>query len=503
MTAVDCFGKKPQDILAMKNNFLESYRLEIIVFLCGAIVMVMELVGSRVVAPYFGNSLIVWTSLIGIVLGSLSAGYYFGGKIADKSPKMATLSRLLFVAGILTGLTAFFKEPVLIQISQSLGSELRSASFLAILILFGPASFILGIVSPYAAKLRVVSLENSGKVMGNLYALSTLGSISGTFLAGFYLIPGFGNTVILYCLAVALMLTSVLSIGGLKKNHLGAILLILSFAFINQGLGLFKIKVMDDVDSLYSRILVKMVQVEGDELVTMGTENSDAQSGVLLSKPNDLFFGYTRAYAMFESIDSRVEKTLMIGGGGYTFPRYFLLHHPEAKMDVVEIDPKMTELAKKYFFLTDDPRMKIYHQDARSFISKSTDRYDVIFLDAFNSLSPPPHLTTKEFMTDLKNNLKDNGFLMINLISAIEGSNSKFLLAEKETLSRVFTKLEVYMLEKRPLNMIQNLMVVAYNDTSSQGGLDFPKVIFEGRAGSLLTDDWAPVEYLTKGYYSL
>lgn len=466
--------------------------------------MVMELVGSRVVAPYFGNSLIVWTSLIGIVLGSLSAGYYFGGKIADKSQSMGTLSWLLFVAGILVGLTAFLKEPVLMQISKSFASELRAASFLAILILFGPASFILGIVSPYAAKLRMVSLEDSGKVMGNLYALSTLGSISGTFLAGFYLIPTFGNTTVLYSLAMSLLIISILSIGGPDKNHPGAIFLVLIFALINQGVGVFKIKVVDDVDSMYSRILVKQTLISGeDQLITMGTENSDAQSGLLLSKPDELFFGYTRAYALFDQINPKVRTALMVGGGGYTFPRHFLKHHPEARMDVVEIDPVMTELARKHFFLRDDPRMRIYHQDARAFVSKSNEKYDAIFLDAFTSLTPPSHLTTQEFMTDLKNHLSDDGFLMINLISAVNGNNSKFLLAEKETLTSVFPKLDIYQIEKRPMGMIQNLMLVAYRDADSKGRLNFPKVSLEGQSGDILTDNWAPVEYLTKGYYSL
>ncbi|MFH1533488.1 MAG: fused MFS/spermidine synthase, partial [Nitrospirota bacterium] len=163
---------------------MKKYILEIIVFFSGAIVMVLELVGSRVLAPYVGTSILVWTSLIGIILGSLSLGYYLGGRIADKKASFRILAFILFSAAILITLTTLIKSPVLTFIQTSI-RDLRTASVVATILLFTPASIALGMVSPYSVKLKLHRLEATGRTVGNLYALSTIGSIVGTFLAGF------------------------------------------------------------------------------------------------------------------------------------------------------------------------------------------------------------------------------------------------------------------------------------------------------------------------------
>src|SRR3989338_3749455 len=153
-----------------------KYILEIAIFICGAVVMIFELVGSRVLGPYFGTSIFVWTSLIGIILGGLSLGYYFGGKIADKKPSLNILSLIIFLSAIFIGLTNFIKNFLLIFLQNNI-SDIRVSSVIASLILFLPASFLLGMVSPYAAKLKLDSLNTSGSIIGNLYAISTAGSI--------------------------------------------------------------------------------------------------------------------------------------------------------------------------------------------------------------------------------------------------------------------------------------------------------------------------------------
>ncbi|KKS94830.1 MAG: hypothetical protein UW68_C0017G0014 [Candidatus Collierbacteria bacterium GW2011_GWB1_44_6] len=492
----------------MKIRILDENRLEIVVFLCGAVVMIIELVGSRVVAPYFGNSLVVWTSLIGVILGSLSAGYYFGGKIADRFRSFETLGILIMCASALTGLGAFFKEPVLAYVSLLFGSELRAASFVAALVLFGPVSFVLGIVSPYSAKLKLINLNSTGRVVGNLSALSTLGSICGTFLAGYFLIPWVGNSKLLYILALVLLGISFLAVSRpttvdrafRTRFQLG--LLIIFFFILNQIMGIFKISSLADIDSMYSRIIVKSVRSGTSPLLTMSTDHSGIQSAINLQSPDELVFEYTKAYAQFDKINPKIKKALMIGGGGYSFPRYFLLHNHEASIDVVEIDPMMTMLARKYFHLEVDSRMLIFHQDARSFIRNSNKKYDVIFLDAFSSLTPPPHLTTKEFMEDLNTSLTDEGFLMINLISAVDGDNARFLKSERATLLTIFPKVDVYTLGELPLTQTQNLLVVAYKKSVGDY-LALGKMVQETEPGNgqVLTDDWSPVEYMTRNYY--
>jgi len=166
---------------------MKKFRLELIVFVCGAMVMVFELVGSRVVAPYVGTSTFVWTNLIGVILASLSLGYYLGGKMADKNPKIEVLAWIIFSSSILIVFTWLFKDLIMTYSGFIVDNRLRA--LLSAIILFVPASLFLGMVSPYAFKLKLSSLKHSGETAGTLYALSTLGSIVGTFLAGFYLIP--------------------------------------------------------------------------------------------------------------------------------------------------------------------------------------------------------------------------------------------------------------------------------------------------------------------------
>ena len=196
-----------QNSLQTKRN--NKYLLEITVFIGGALVMIFEIIGSRIVAPYIGASTYVWTSLIGVILGALSLGYWLGGKLADRRPDLKILALVIFSAGGLVALTIFLKDAVLYAIVRiSLGLEFKSV--IAALVLFAPASVLLGFITPFAVKLKMLSLADSGKTVGRLYALSTVGSILGTFLAGFFLIPFVGSTRTLYLIAAVLIGLSLL-----------------------------------------------------------------------------------------------------------------------------------------------------------------------------------------------------------------------------------------------------------------------------------------------------
>lgn len=491
---------------------IEKYKLEIIVFLSGACGMILELTGSRVVSPYFGNSLYVWTSLIGVILGALSLGYYWGGKIADKSQSYVFLSTILLMGGVLTGAIAFLKEIILSVVSGMYPGRIDSVSILAIFILFGPISVLLGIISPYAARLKLKEIKSSGRVVGNLYALSTLGSIVGTFLAGYWLIPFFGNTNILYFVAGVLVMTSILALGKFKKVFFWGIISITCLYFAGNNIRFWILNTIADVDTQYSRILVRdRKNQEGRIVRYLTTDNSGWESAIYLDNPDELVFDYTKAYRLSNMVGLEIKSALMIGGAAYTYPRDFLIHNPAAKIDVVEIDPKMTEVARTYFQLKDDPRMKIIHEDARTCVKNSDKKYDVIFLDAFMGVTPPAHLTTKEFMSDLKNILSDNGVLMINLISPIGGKDGRLFEEEANTVKTMFPYLDVYMVQNRPSNQYQNLMFVAYKselhnqlEVSDLGlkELISRKVTVDKDLdnGQILTDDHAPVEYLTRNF---
>jgi predicted membrane-bound spermidine synthase len=200
-------------------------KLYVVVFLTGAIVMILELIGSRILAPNLGTSTFVWASLIGVILGAMSAGYYYGGKIADNNPSWEILARIIFISGVLVFFIIIFRQSVL-DLSSFFG--IKAGSVLASVALFAAPSFMLGMVSPYAVRLDIEGVENSGRTVGNLYAVSTFGSIVGTFAAGFVFIPHFGSVNILYGLAISLFAIGIFCYAGSKAYRAGTAMLLLS-----------------------------------------------------------------------------------------------------------------------------------------------------------------------------------------------------------------------------------------------------------------------------------
>ncbi|MCK4525627.1 MAG: fused MFS/spermidine synthase, partial [Candidatus Andersenbacteria bacterium] len=200
-------------------------KLYLIVFSTGAVIMILELIGSRILAPTLGTSIFIWTSLIGIILGAMSLGYFLGGKLADKNPNVETFSLIIFASGILIFFIIIIKTSVL-EFSVFLG--MKNGAIFSAIALFALPAVLLGTVSPYAARMAIKEVESSGRTMGNLYAISTFGSIVGTFLAGFYLIPNFGSTNILYTLAFLLFFISIFS----YYNKIRTIKILASFLFL-------------------------------------------------------------------------------------------------------------------------------------------------------------------------------------------------------------------------------------------------------------------------------
>ncbi len=331
--------------------------LEIIVFICGAVVMILEMVGSRILAPYLGSSIIVWSSLIGIILGCLSLGYWWGGRLADRNPSYRALSIIIFLAALFTAAVAVTKASILDYLQHYAGS-IHLGATLATLILFAPPSTLLGMVSPYAVRLKIKDLREAGRTVGRLYAISSIGSIFGTFLAGFFLIAYFGSTRILFILALVLVGTSLLaSLRDRLLKIAGAVLLLVSFAGAESyeayltGLG------FHDIDTRYSRIFIypSINEQSGKPTRVMATHPKAVQSAMVLDDPVSLAVPYTQFYQLAAHFKPGMKSLLMLGGGGYSFPKFALAHYPEVRLEVVEIDPEVTALAGKFFALPDDP----------------------------------------------------------------------------------------------------------------------------------------------------
>lgn len=425
---------------------LEKYLLSFTIFTCGAIVMIFELVGSRVLGPYFGASLYVWTNLIGIILGSLCLGYYWGGKLADKTASLKSLSFIIFLAAIAIGLTVICKDLILLGFQMSI-NDVRLAAALAALILFAPASILLGMVSPYAVKLQMKELEKSGSTVGNLYAFSTAGSIIGTFLSGYYLIPYFGTNKLLIILSTALALISFLL--NAKKFFIYKISIFLTLAISWYAVLLIyengQASNFVDTDTAYNRVWIfDQKDPKSGRTKRIMDINTEVHSAMFLDS-KELANEYTKYYHLGKHFDPDFQKTLMLGGAAYSFPKDFLRRYPEASIDVVEIDPKLTELAKKYFQLKDDPRLKIYHEDARVFLNRNKGKYDLIFGDAFgSSLSLPFQLTSREAIQKSYDALDKDGALILNLISAIEGEKGKFLRMQYAGYKEIFPQVYLF-----------------------------------------------------------
>ncbi|MBA3770680.1 MAG: fused MFS/spermidine synthase, partial [Blastocatellia bacterium] len=441
----------------MSKLSLSAVSLDITVFVCGAVVMIFEITGSRVLSPFLGASTYVWTSLIGVILGSLSLGYYLGGRLADKWPDVKILAGAIFIAAGFISLTVLSKELVLAGIETApVGIELRSV--LASLILFAPASVCLGFVTPYCVRLKMASVEDSGRTVGRLYALSTVGSIFGTFAAGFFLIPFVGSIRTLYALSLVLILLSIFLVPfTISRLSIGVLTVFVLSMVANEAgtLLLLDQNGLHDIDTEYSRVQVFNAAdpKTGRPIRALATDPYFTQSAMFLDGDEPVF-DYSRYYHLVRHVKPEFEKVLVIGGAGYS----------SAKIDVVEIDEGMTEIAREYFDLVDDARINIFHEDARTYLRRTrSGEYDAIMMDAFGSLfSVPYQLTTIEAVREIRRNLRDDGVVIFNLGSAITGEASHFLQAEMATYRAAFPQVYLFKVKSEYADdRLQNLIIVA------------------------------------------
>lgn len=438
---------------------MKKYILEIVVFICGAAVMILELVGSRLLAPYLGTSIFVWTSLIGIILGSLSLGYWLGGKLSDLKPDYKIFSGIIFEAALWIAGVAFFNEIILILVEKFV-RDIRYGAVLASLILFTCPSILLGMVSPYAVRLKIKAVDESGQTVGLLYAISTIGSIAGTFLTGFVLLAYFGTTSILLSLSIFLLLASILAyVPYFFKTKMVFILFFSICALASDSSGaILRGDEFIDVTTPYNRVWIIDEKESNKRIMVL---NGAINSAMYLDK-DDLFYPYTEFYRLGGHFNLALKRCLMIGGGGYSYPKDFLKENPNTYLDVVEIDPYLTALAKKYFKLPNNSRLTFYHEDGRTFLNRTKNKYDAIFIDAYDDVSIPFQLTTQEAIQKMFEALNEEGIVIINIFSALEGETGMFLQAEYSTFKSIFPQVylfPVYYLDNR--SALQNVMLVA------------------------------------------
>ena len=386
---------------------------------------------------------------------------------------------------------------------------IKASSIIATFVLFVPASFFFGMISPMISKLLLIELPKAGKTIGNVFAFGSIGSLFGTFLAGFYLLPNFSLTSLLSSLFFISAIISMLIFAVEKKwlyFSIGILAMVLVIFFLIQK------KSSDsytyEFESEYNSIKVYPTTdyQSGDSILIMQLGKQRAGGMSLSNRP--LPFNYLYYFRLAEHFNLNIKKTLMLGGAAYSFPQYFLEEYPKAKMDVIEIDPEVTRVAKKYFGLRDHPNLNIFHQDARTYINSCKEKYDVIYSDTFrNAISLPYQLTTIEAVQKQYDLLNDGGLVLVNVIQAVEGKSSLFLQAELKTFMEVFP--QVYLFADRGANKreeIQSTIILAIKSdepplfSSTDLGIDslLSKRVTESipLTQEILTDDFAPVDYL-------
>ena len=439
--------------------------LAAVVFIAGAVLMALEMVGSRVLAPYFGNSIYVWGSLISVVLAALTVGYFAGGRLADRIPTAQAMGWLITAAGVFMSLLPLWAGNFNAW-TQRVGMGVRSGSLLASTVLFLLPSVFLGAVSPYAIRLAARQVERIGFTAGSLYAISTAGSIAGTLITAFYLVSWLGVRQILHLLGAVLVLVGLLLVvagdrvvqvahrpqagaapagrmrGAWGRRGLWGILAVaVALGAWQQdrgtgwaGLSTWPGKVLLEKDSAYHHILV-MDDGSGYRHLRF---DASWQSGMDLQDPNRLVYPYTRYFHLAMALVPEARRALFVGLGGGSTPKNFLVTYPHLAMDVAELDPEVVEVARRFFALPSDPRLQVAAVDGRIFVATTQNRYDVVFLDAYFADSIPFHLTTREFLEEVRQRLQPRGVVASNIIGALSGQRSQLFRSMLKTIRAVF-----------------------------------------------------------------
>ena len=490
-------------------------------FSAGAAVMIVELAGNRILAPWFGNSLYTWTGLIGVILVSISAGYYLGGYLADRWPSYAVLAHLLSASAVLTLLVPSFESGVAGPVGQL---DVVWGPIVATGLLLAAPGCLLGAVSPFA--IRMVSLLSDDKSVGvsagSVGMSATLGSVAGTFATGFVLVPHLGLRTIFVVTGLVLAVLAVIgyllfAVAFRRNRSLGLVLLGL-FGLIGAvayfGQPPRSPRVVYEENTFYHRIRVVEDETArpGDLLRILFLDNT--REGTQYVKSKELWEPYQRYWELARLFTPRATRAAFLGGGAYTMPETFLDAFPKATADVVEIDPAVIEVARTYFRVDQYPRMNAVADDARRFLKATDASYDLIYGDAYRGLACiPAHLVTVEFFELVKSRLNNRGVFIVNVSGSIEGEAAKMFHSVAKTLFKVFAHQCVYATDPKHPKTRQNVFIVAADHELKPESFRaeqfkspdriaailagyIPPQRYDLSDGVVFTDDYNPVEYL-------
>jgi spermidine synthase len=475
----------------------------LVAFITGAIVMSFEMLGSRYLNPYFGSGIYTWAALISTVLAALTAGYFLGGWLADRTASATVLGTTVLVASLYLLALPGFAEGVLEFVLADIDDVRTGSLIAAFAIMFFPVT-LLGVYSPFAIRLMLRSAQRSGTVSGTVYGVSTAGSIVGTLGTTFVLIPMIGSRAITLLLGAAGVLCGLLLIAlprlerRARTPMLAAAMIALAALapaipaaraenLIDEGVRAAMLKRPDGqiahVESEYNDIYIR--KRRGELTMSFQLKGFDYTESVTnLRDPDDLSLRYAQTMTIATIYPAELKKILMIGLGGGSISTYFGRFMPEVRIDTVEIDRRVIQVAKTYFGLRETERVRYLDGDGRVFLNRNKGLYDLILLDAYRGGFVPFHLLTKEFYALLKERLTPGGVIASNVHDGT-GAGEVIAIAsmspspDKEALaSRAAALQERYKFRHPLADQLRRRM-------------ENPRA--QAAQGELITDDFAPV----------
>jgi len=477
-------------------------RLTALVFTAGVGSLATEIAASRLLAPYFGNSTIVWANVIGLVLASLSLGYWLGGRIADEHPSPRLLGGIVAAAAVLVAATPFLAKPFLDLTVEGLDEVSTGAaigSFFGVLILFAPPVTLLGMVAPFAIRLALRTVESVGAVAGRLYAVSTIGSLLGTFLSALVAIPLIGTQRTLLASA-ALLAVAGSALLGVRWLALGVGLTLL--LAVPPGAVKSREGVLHEDESLYQFVQV----TENDGVRRLYLDEGVAVHSVW--RPNDVLTGgvWDTFLALPPLLGRPLERVAILGNAGGTTARAMGVYYPRAAIDGVELDPAVTDTGRRYLGLDDNPRLHVHTADARPFLRRSDGGYDLIVVDAYRPPYVPFYLATREFFELVRKRLAPGGMVALNVASVpgdtrlargIANTVAAELPAVWTWQALRFNQVVVGLTHALPRSEIEQRLNAVQGDLAPLTRLAARDLRPADISGDPWTDDHAPVEWIT------
>jgi spermidine synthase len=497
-------------LLPISRGF--RFTLLLLVFCGGVAVMGLEMTASQLIAPYFGSTISVWTSLIGLVMVFLTIGYYLGGALADRHPSRAWLGGIVLVAGLAMLVMPLLSKPILMavwQLTPKIG--LLGSAMIGTFILLSLPNILLGCVCPFAMKLSIQDLGCTGRAAGKIYAISAIGSVIGTFLPALITIQLFGVRRSIMLFGAGLMAAALLLLSRSRYIPAAAALLLLALPLSpmlpTRGM-------IAEKETPYNYLQVVQAGPTRLLIVDWGAFS--------FYTPGKFRTGQYYDYLMLapllrpEPPAQWLHNMLVIGLGAGTISKQATEAFGAIAIDGVEIDPGIVDLGRKYFDMK-ETNLKVHETDGRAFLANSTRPYDWVVVDAYQGSEIPFHLVTREFFQQLKDHMSPDGVLSIN-VAWWKKDDSELLQRLTATVKTVFPRVcaitaigdsSAVLLaggkDASPKNLMANAKLTGFpaltEIAGELGGKDAPRVEFPAGLGEPFTDDRTVVDKIVDRMY--